>query len=282
MKKLHAAEQELFAAFTEELSRIESTNIDLPGAETAIELCRLYLLQLKALVQEHGFADKDEEIVFFKHRKPLYLVPLIYYTAIYTLYSQWPEGSEIMKREYLERELNRLKQFFAEHHTLYVYCRSRSTHMDNKYFVRGQFDVHLSHDSFYLEADARFSTGYDLLVSQITANTRLLIYIEKLLLQPVSSASVSPSADSSNTPSLRWTGSKIDLVELIYALHLTDVFNNGKADVKLIATRLQQVFDIDLGNYYNIFQDMRRRKTGQTKYLDHMKAMLTKKLDEIE
>jgi len=282
MKKLHAAEQELFATFTEELARFETTTTDLSSAEAAIQLCRIYLSQLKELVQEHGFADKDEEILFFKHRKPLYLVPLIYYKGIYTLYSQWPEGSEIMKKEYLERELNRLKQFFAEHHTLYVYCRTHSTHMDDKYFVREQFDVHLLHDSFYFEADARFSTGYDFLVSQITANTRLSTYIEKLLLQPDNHTAVLPSAGSSNTPSLTWTESKTALVELLYALYLTDVFNNGKADLKLIATFLQQTFHIDLGNYYTTFQEIRMRKTGQTKFLDNLRAMLIKKIDEME
>jgi hypothetical protein len=282
LKKLHAAEQELFAAFTEDLTRFETANIDLSTAETAIEVCRMYLSQLKALVQEHGFADKDEEIVFFKHSKPRYLVPLIYYKGIYTLYSQWPEGSEIMKKEYLDHELSRLRQFFAEHREFYKYCRTCSTHMDDKYFVRGQFDVHLLHDSFYFEADPGFSTNYDFLVSQITANTRLLTYIEKLLLQPDGSTSGSPSADSSKAPSLTWTGSKTDLIELIYALHSGSVLNNGNADLKLIATCLQKVFNIEVGNYYDIFQHIRLRKTGRTKFLDNLRSLLIKKMDEME
>jgi len=279
---LHAAEQELFAAFSEELARFETTYIDLSSAETAIEICRLYLAQLKALVQEYGFTDKNEEIVFFKHIKPRYLVPLIYYNAIYTLNSQWPEGSEIMKREYLERELSRLKQFFTEHQAFHVYWRTFSTHLDDKYFVRGQFDVHLLHDSFYFEKDPSFSTGYDFVLSQIMANSRLLTHVEKLLAQPDSRTSITASADFSENPPLTWTDSKAALVELIYALYLSNAFNNGKADLKLIAARIQQAFHIDLGNYYNIFQDIRMRKTGNTKFLDNLKATLMKRIDEME
>ena len=34
---------------------------------------------------------------------------------------------------------------------------------------------------------------------------------------------------------LTWTGSKVALIELIYALHTEGVFNNGAADLKNIA-----------------------------------------------
>jgi len=109
-------------------------------------------------------------------------------------------------------------------------------------------------------------------------------YFEELLVQPDNCTLIPPSVPvhPSNSSSIVWTGNKTDLVELIYALHLAGVFNNGKADVKLIATCLQQVFNIDLGNYYDLFQNIRMRKTGQLKFLDNMKAMLMKKMDEME
>jgi hypothetical protein len=273
----------LFDALAEELIRLEAAETNmLSYAEAAIEICRDYLSQLKMLVETYGFADNDEEIVFFKHRKPEYLSRLIYYKGLYDLYSRWPEGSEIVKREYLKHGLDRLHQFFKEHDAFYVYYRTRSAHLDYKYFVRGQLDIHLLPDAFYFEKDTSFSTGYDFLLSQIIANQRLLTYIERLLKQPDSFTPVSSSTDSSNTPSLTWTGSKTDLVELLYGLHSVGAFNNGNADLKLIATCLQQAFHIDLGNYYNIFQDIPRRKTGQTKFLDNMKTMLMKKIDEME
>lgn len=52
---------------------------------------------------------------------------------------------------------------------------------------------------------------------------------------------------------LFWTGSKTDLIELIYALNSSDDINNGVADIKEVAVIYKQIFNIDLGNYYQKF-----------------------------
>ena len=80
---------------------------------------------------------------------------------------------------------------------------------------------------------------------------------------------------------LKWTGSKAALVELIYALQTVGVFNNGDADVKLIATSFEELFDVQLGNYYDTFQQIRIRKVNQTKFLDLMKEKLVMRINDL-
>ena len=46
---------------------------------------------------------------------------------------------------------------------------------------------------------------------------------------------------------MMWTGSKVALTELIFALHTEGAFNNGAADLKDIAEYFEHIFEIDLG-----------------------------------
>jgi hypothetical protein len=279
LNKLHVAGEQLFALFTQELAPIEDSDKPvLLKAEAAIDLCRDYLGQLKTLAQQYGFADKAEEIYFFKHTKPPFLSSLIYYTVIFNICSHWPEAGETLQCAYLKRELNRIKQFFTDHQHIHCYYRTNSTYLDEQYFVRGNFDIRLIRDSFYFEADTSFSTGYDYTFARIAANQRLVAYLENLLLHGENRASL--SIPSSKAPSLTWTGSKADAVELIYALHATGVFNNAQADVKSIATCFEQTFHIQLGNFYNIWQEIKMRKIEPTKLINRMTTLLQNRMEE--
>jgi hypothetical protein len=73
---------------------------------------------------------------------------------------------------------------------------------------------------------------------------------------------------------LQWTGPKIGLVELIYALAQAGVFNNGKADYKEIAQHFETMFNIPLDNIYKIFEKIRLRECGPTTFLDSVKVKL--------
>jgi hypothetical protein len=77
---------------------------------------------------------------------------------------------------------------------------------------------------------------------------------------------------------LFWTGSKTDLIELIYALDSSGSINSGTADIKEVASVCEQIFNIDLGNYYHTFIEIRSRKSNSTKFINSLKASLLKRL----
>lgn len=79
-----------------------------------------------------------------------------------------------------------------------------------------------------------------------------------------------------------WTGSKVALIELLYALHTEGVFNNGASDLKDIAEYLEVVFDIDLGQYHRAFLEIRVRKSDQTKFLNSLKEKLVKRMENTD
>jgi hypothetical protein len=78
---------------------------------------------------------------------------------------------------------------------------------------------------------------------------------------------------------MTWTGSKVALVELMYALHTEGVFNNGAADLKEIAEYFEHIFEIDLGQYRRVFLEIRARKNDRTKFLTTLNESLQKRME---
>ena len=81
---------------------------------------------------------------------------------------------------------------------------------------------------------------------------------------------------------LFWTGNKTDLIELIYALQSSGAINSGSSDIKDIAIMCEQMFNINLGDYYRTFLEIRLRKINQTKFIDKLRDALLQKMDELD
>jgi len=80
---------------------------------------------------------------------------------------------------------------------------------------------------------------------------------------------------------MTWTGSKIGLVELIYAWEEVGCFNHGQTNIKEIASYIEVVFNIDLGDYYDTFREMRNR-VNRTAFLDKLIKVLNDRMDEVD
>lgn len=77
-----------------------------------------------------------------------------------------------------------------------------------------------------------------------------------------------------------WTGSKVALIELMYALHTEGVFNNGAADLKDIADYFEHTFDINLGQYRRVFLEIRARKSEKSKFITTLNEALLKRIEK--
>lgn len=69
---------------------------------------------------------------------------------------------------------------------------------------------------------------------------------------------------------------------MIYALHAQGAVDNGKADIKDIAAVFEHLFNVELGDYYRTFLEIRVRKTGRTKFIDSLRNSLIKRMDEAD
>lgn len=89
------------------------------------------------------------------------------------------------------------------------------------------------------------------------------------------------STTQGEAPSINWTLSKTDLIELIYALHSSGAFNKGTASIAQIVRFFESALHIQLGNTSMTFQEILRRKDS-TAFLERLKQKLEEHIDNID
>jgi hypothetical protein len=246
--------------------------------EQAIKIILKSINELKKVATKNNFKSQSEEILFFKEVKPQFTSKLIFFNRVYKIEMKKPNGGNKILKKYYNNELLKLKAFFDNELEFYQYFRSGSTYLDYKYFLRGEFDIKLALDSYYFESDMSFATSHDFKVATILANDLIELYLENQLLMLENNENSEKSQRKPNVK-LTWTGSKVALIELIYALHTEGVFNNGAADLKDIAEYFEHTFEIDLGQYRRVFLEIRARKNDRTKFLTTLNDSLQKRME---
>jgi hypothetical protein len=229
-----------------------------------------YVHELKRFVIKYKFKGIDEEIQFFRSIKPEFSGLLWYYKKLFPIQIFESYNSSEVTLKYYRRQLKRIETYIEKNQEYYQYILSNADQMDEKYFTRANVL------SISAGLDDRFSTAYEIKLSKIICHLRIKDYLTAAI-QKIQN----PSTVSVNS-SLTWTGSKTDLIELIYALHAAGVFNKQTADVKQIATLFENAFNVSLGNYYRVFQDIRLRKTGQTNFMNQLKDSLLNRIREAD
>ena len=274
--------QMLLNNLTEQLNFIDLEIDDaVLKCEKSVEVTITTIQKVKKEILRVGFKSVSEEIHFFKEIKPQFSSKRIYYNSVYRIETKKPSGSTRILKKYYNNELEKLKRYFDDNLDFYKYYRTKSTYLDYKYFVRGSFDVKQSLDNFYYETDLNFSTSHDFKIAKIIANDLLQLYLEDCikLLDRKSNKLITQRNPNAK---LIWTGSKIALTELLYALQTEGVFNNGSADLKIIAEFFEDNFSLDLGQYRRNFLEIRARKENRTKFLDTLKTNLLKRMDDTD
>lgn len=274
--------QNIYFDVSEQLNFLELEIDDtIRRCEKSVELILVSIVKIKKLVSQSDFKSEQEEIMFFKEIKPLFTAKLIYCNSVYKIETKKPFGSARILKKYYNKELDKLKLYFDNNLDFYKYYRTGSTYLDYKYFVRGKFDIKLSLDNYYFETDTKFTTSHDFKVAKILANDLIQLYLENQLIQLDQKQDKTKSQRNPNAK-LTWTSSKVALTELLYALQTEGVFNNGTADLKLIAEYLEEVFNIDLGQYRRTFLEIRVRKEERAKFISSLRDKLLKRMDDTD
>lgn len=282
MHMVHQVEK-LYEQLVEKLRECEALPVPSPAQrqEHSLKYIRASIQELKELVIHHAFRDEAEEIHFFKHFKPKFTSLLIYHSRLALIELKKPVGSLQDSRRYFENELLLIRIFYDHHVHLHRYLFSGATYLDAKLFVRGNTDLPHDFSTASVDTDTRFTTHYDYIVARLQANERLQRYLLHALqnLENGSPAAAEPAGQKS----LVWTGAKVHLIELAYALCESGQINGGTIGVLEIAERLEELFQLKLGSIYRTFQEMKqRKKDSRTKFLDMMQQRLLHRMDELD
>jgi hypothetical protein len=267
----------IIVRLNEDLDFLKSESMNpLTMCEAAMGLCTLAMIELKKLVYEQGFSTHFEEIHFFKVIKPKVLSKLLFYNKLLAIEGKRPKIASL-EEGYLREVLLEHHKFFERNQLIYQYYWKKESYLDEHYFLRTEGKFPVLFEFVIGCSDPEFSTEHDFTFSCFIAYEHLIKYLEneisKLQLQ-----NTLPGAFF--RPAMKWTGYKIDLVEMAYGLHSTGYINNGNIDIKVIIEAFSKLFNIELDDFYRTYQDIRARKTERIKFLDKMKQSLQNRLDE--
>ena len=269
-----------FSEFEKEYQNIKTTNSDsIVIAHKVTGLIETRSKELFKWLKKHKFSSPKEEIYFFKDLKPIFISKLIYYKTVLSIETNLPTSKK-NKIKFYEDALNLIQENTNKNRKFYEYYRARASHKDNIYFLRNCDANILKRDCSLINYDVKLCTTHDYNMAVMIANDILTNYLENKIEQLENNSSiVHPSIQQT----VNWTGTKIDLVELIYALHHSKKINNGSTDIKELAIFFGKIFNQDIEeNIYRFYIDIKNRKTGRSKFINQLSEVLEKKILEEE
>ena len=263
-----------FSCLDEELNRLSAEiNEPILRADLAKKIINQAIDKIYTTIIETTFEDENDEISFFKSVFPLFLSRLFYFNCLFNIETHKPVSGKKELKKYLNAQLEILNNFYKEHKEFYTYYRSDSVFSDHLYFTRNDFDTSQNVSSIHYLIDKRFFTKHTYLIAKIISNDLISEYIESslLLLKNVDDAKINKNQSTPTIQKTTWSGSKVGLIELAYALKEEGSINGGNMEVKEIIEMFETFFDISLGQYGATFIELRQRKKGKTKFLDSLR-----------
>lgn len=249
----------------------DTTTTDIvPRAKKCTEIARKGINELKDLLMAEGFSSEEEEIAFFRDIKPGLLARWVYYHHIYAFEINLPVTNVSAQLKSIKNEQKIMTAFFIKNQAFHSYIQSGETHRDHSYFLRSNLDLSLIMDETMYHVDPDFSTYYDVILARIIGYERYAVYLmkrENKLDNP--SEDLIPSLESK--PRYTWHSSKMDLIELIYALHAHQSEKGNPKSIKEYVEIAESIFDIELGNIYRAAMDLKFRK-NPTQFLDELRG----------
>jgi len=265
VKNLYA---KMIGDLEKDLKKIDLTNNDaIIKAEKSIFVINASLKELRKIVTATPFNSKQDEIEFFKKMKPEIVSKLMYFKSIFDIERKRPKGSVKKQKKYFDTEIQKFQDYFNNNHVFYQYFKGGETYSDKQYFLRKNKSIRIHIDCFGSYMDDDFSVNLDTTFAKFMGYKLAIQYfqneIEKLSMNP----NENQQQINVHRSNLTWTGTKVEATETVYALHACGVFNNGNAGIKEIADKFQVTFNIDLGDYYHTFSEIKKRKNGIPKFL---------------
>lgn len=241
-----------------------------------IALCSKILDGYRKKIREVGFPDITAEIKFFKQQKQVPLISLIYYSNLQSFCLEAPEIGEKQRREFIHTKIDKINTFFLSNRDFARYIALEQTYMDSYYFTRGTEKLCHSLDEVHYCRDAEFHTPGDLLYGELKAYQRYLLFLQgqlKLLDQP-------NGQFSEKQMTVDWRMSKVDIIELIYAIYYSGAIHPENLSLKDFIAGAQRLTGIPLDDYPHTFLRLRSRNQP-LKFLNIMQENLLKRMDEL-
>ncbi len=253
------------------LLQIESSdNLRLEKCRQKIKHCERMMSLLRQTFLEIPAVTVEDEIYFFKSIKPKFTGELHFQTALFDYFKTFPKGSLKEKKSFINSSLDRASSYLQRYNEFHTYIKTGSDHLDHLYFKNIEFDLKI-HLSLEHPMDREFTAPAGPTLTCIICAERFIQFLLNEL-YTLEHPNLEPSWESHKK--LSWSGSKTDLVELIYALHASKLVEN---EIKDIVALFEPIFGLQLGNFYRVYTDIKYKKNPSS-FLDQLKFSLLEKI----
>ncbi|MFY0624893.1 MAG: RteC domain-containing protein [Reichenbachiella sp.] len=251
-----------------EIDQLETSTID--KCSEKIKLCQTISKKLRDLYFSCDLDSIQDQIAFFKEIKPKILSELHYHMEVFAYLKQRPKGSVKAKKHHIDLAMDKASGFITKHCEFNHYIQLGSTYLDEIYFTKREFDPKI-HGGLEYPSDLTFSSPADATLSCLVAANRYVQFLKNEYFT-LKHPNLDPTWE--NIKSLRWQKSKTDLTELIYALHAADAING---DIKDLVETFETLFNLDMGNFYRAYTDIKCKKDPVT-FVNTLKNSLLEKM----
>lgn len=265
-----------FNEFEREYEVLKNTSNDILA--TSLEIIHYIEKKLKEIykwLKKYVFQTPQDEIYFFKELKPRMVSKLLYYKELLKLETSLPPSKK-NKRKHYEHLLTRIHQYGVNNREFYEYYRSRTSVRDEDLFVRRSYKDIVRDDCCLINYDSKLSTSHDFNVATIIANDMFTSHLESKLDEL--DGNITTKYNPTNNK-ITWTGTKIEMAEMIYGLYYKKMLNNGNIDIKEIARVFSIAFNIDLDEktLYRCLQDIKKRYPINAIFLQNLSDVANNK-----
>lgn len=247
--------------------------------DSACKLVDNAMSELKAYLIQYKFQSDGEEIEFYKDYMTDFLKEAVFYTEVFNLESIKKVGTQKSMRQYYEQELRSIQNFLDSHQTLYNYLLLEDSDKDKTYFLRSSEAPVYKPSLFRHTLDTRFCPVFTLYFGRIKGVLEISKHIYGQLRKL---NGVSQYGHMAKKPQLNWTGKKVELVELVYALKVSGVINHGRAEIREISRVFESLFGMNFQDIYRTYTEISIRKKSRTAFLDFLTERMTEYIERGE
>lgn len=158
----------------------KNTDDPFTQAQTALGHINQCLLQLKMVVESTLIQSIQDEIWLFKTAKPLIVSKKLYFSKHMEISTHQSQSDKRTFEAYLRQQLSMVNNYYSENSDFCRYINENLTCLDDRYFVRGNKEMHLCIDEKWRDPfpEPFFATSHDYLLAMLIANNALKKHLQ--------------------------------------------------------------------------------------------------------
>ncbi len=246
-------------------------------AELMLSNLKDTLKELRKFVSDNKFLDEEEEIDFYKRHLPGMLQYFFYYIKIYSLELRLLTLDDTGRKKLMKSERKEIDKWTRKNEGFFRYYKSGAIELDNDYYRKDSRNANLITDPGQWLFDDEFITVPAYLTGELLAFERYRSFLGNELKFFDQKQKLNNGTEENDD--LVWTATRMAAIEILYGLYSAGAFNNGNAQLRQIAKRVEKLTGIDLGNFYRYNIDRNIRKV-RNQFLKQMIESSDKRAEE--